>query len=500
MKKYVSVKDETKKNIEGCTEQDKVKKVCKFERIICTIIIIIGFFLMDLNEDIATSVILIGIFLILILPKLTKKKLKKGIEFSQVKTEKPADIHEVITEKELFKESEKNIKLESDFKLSDIDYEFPSIELLREESEIKDVIQSKEYIDSESKIIVGIKENANTKIIDIQETSHMLIAGTTGIGKTTLLDNIIINILYKSKPEETKFVMFDTNNNSLRLYSGIPHLLIPVIKDAKKSVGALEWIVQEIENRNKLFLTENAEDFVKFNKKMESYNKNKLPTIVVIIDEISDIVNNDKENVEDALIRITKKGKKTGIFLIISTNRPSADIISGSIKANIYTRISFFLPSRLDSKLILDMDGAEKLKNHGDILFKTIGITTPKKYHCPYISIDEIKNVVNFLTNGGSDYNEDVLEKIGKANSIDKELEEYLDDETDIFLMDAIEAVIEVGQASASFIQRRFKLGYARAGRIIDQMEARGIISGYEGSKPRKVLISKEEWEQLKNI
>lgn len=468
-------------------EQEKVNKICKFERIICAFIIVIGFLLMDLNEDMATVVILLGIFLIIIVPMITKKKLKKK-STTELKTK----------EIEEFKELEKNTELENEFTVYDINYEFPPKELLVEESEIKEVIHSKEYIDSESKIIVGLKENTKTQIIDIQKTSHMLIAGTTGIGKTTLLDNIIINILYKSRPDETKFVIFDTSNNSLRLYNGIPHLLIPVIRDAKKSIGALAWIVQEIENRNTLFLNENVEDFVGYNKKMELCNKNKLPTIVVIIDEISDIVNNDKENVEDCLVRITKKGRRTGIFLIISTNRPSTDIVSGSIKANIYTRISFFLPARLDSKLILDMDGAESLKKHGDILFKTIGITTPKKYHCPYVSIDEIKNVVHFVTKGGHAYSEEILDKIEKAYSTDNELKEDLDDKTDPFLMDAIEAVMEMGQASASFIQRRFKIGYARAGKIIDQMEERGIISGYEGSGPRKILISKERWNELK--
>lgn len=488
MKKHVSVMDETNSKNESYVEQDKVKKICKIERIICTIIIIIGFFLMDLNEDIATSVILLGIFLIIVLPKLTMKKVITP-EFLQNKIETSIDIDELkTTERELFKKSEKSIKLENDDTIYEYNYEFPSIELLTEENEIKDVIQSREYIDNESKIIVGLKESSNTKIIDLQETSHMLIAGTTGIGKTTLLDNIIINILYKSKPDETKFVMFDTNNNSLRLYNGIPHLLIPVITDAKKSVGALAWVVDEIENRNKKFLNETAEDFIEFNKKMETYNKNKLPTIVVIIDEISDIVNNDKEKVEEYLVKITKRGKKAGIFLIMSTNRPSMDIVSGAIKANIFTRISFFLPARLDSKLILDMDGAEKLKNHGDILFKTIGITTPKKYHCPYVSIDGIKKVVNFLKNFENYYPMDVLEKIDNNNN-NKDL---YSDETDELLMDAIEIVLATGQASASFLQRRFKISYSRAGEIIDQMEEMGVISGYQGSKAREVLWTLE--------
>ena len=187
------------------------------------------------------------------------------------------------------------------------------------------------------------------------------------------------------------------------------------------------------------------------------------------------------------------------MFLIISTNRPSNDIISSTIKANIYTRISFFLPAKLDSRLILDIDGAEKLRGYGDILFKTIGVITPQKYHCPYISSKGIKNIVDFLKNNGVYYNEDILEQIEKANNEEKKLG-INEDETDPFLMEAIDTVIETGQASTSFIQRRFKVGYAQAGRIIDQLEELGVIGKYQGSKPREVLISKERWYEIKNI
>ena len=474
-------------------KQSNINKICKIERILFAIVMFIGFCLIEFNADVGTAIILFGIFLIIVLPKLTIKIFAKEntTQVFQNKIENNSNINKT---NEVFEKSEDNIELKVEHEISEINYEFPMPELLSDDKEIREIIESKEYIDAESKTVVGLKEELNTKIIDLQETSHILIAGTTGIGKTTLLDNIIIDIIYKSKPDETKFIMFDTSNNSLRTYNGIPHLLIPVITDAKKSVGALAWIVQEIENRNKIFLSNNIEDITGFNKKMESYNKGKLPTIIVVIDEVSDIVNIDKEDVDEYLTRITKQGKKAGVFLILSTNRPSTDIVSGSIKANIYTRMSFFLPARLDSKLILDMDGAEKLKNHGDILFKTIGITTPQKYHCPYISTNGIKKVVNFLKgSSNNNYQTEILDKIENSNQFD------IDNEADPLLEDAIEIVIETGQASTSFIQRRFKVGYARSGKIIDQMEERGIISGYQGSKPREVLMTKERWEELKN-
>lgn len=302
--------------------------------------------------------------------------------------------------------------------VEDEDYEFPPIELLNQELEIMKVLSSKEFKENKSKTIIGFKADSNVKTtIDIQETSHILIAGTTGIGKTTLLDNIIVDVLYKAKPNEIKFVMFDTNNNSLRTYNGIPHLLIPVITDVKKAIGALAWVVQEIENRYQVFFNQSVDDIMGYNEKTQ---ENKLPVILVIIDEVSDIINYNKDEIEELLIRITKFGKKAGVFLIISTNRPSTNIISGTIKANIYTRISFFLPAKLDSRLILDVDGAEKLRAHGDMLFKTIGVITPQKYHCPYISLEGIKNIVNFFKRDEVYYNKDILEQIEKKIVIEK--------------------------------------------------------------------------------
>lgn len=489
-----------------------LKMLCIIERIVI-IGIVIRLCLFNINGNIRSLIILLGVFLLIFLPDQTKKiyneKEKntnniKDTNFNSSNLDFSENIETKQTEKMEELKKDKSKTLDELNNMKKINYKLPNLDLLCDNIEIKDILQSKEFEDSKSKVLFGVKENLNTKIIDINETSHILIAGTTGIGKTTLLDNIIINILFKSKPNEVKFIMIDTSNNGLRLYNGIPHLLIPVITDSNKSVGTLAWVVQEIENRNRMFFSENVEDFTDFNKKMEANKKSKLSEIIVIIDEIYEIINKDREDVEKELISITRQGKKTGIFLIISTNRPSTDIVSGAIKANIYTRISFFLPSRLDSKLILDMDGAEKLKNHGDVLFKTLGITKPNKYHCPYLSIEGIKNVVEFfLKTNEACYSADILENIENHiyNDIFKNTEDdnYYDIGADPLLMDVIDAVVTTGQASASFIQRRFKIGYARASVLIDQLEERGIISGYQGNKPRQVLMSVERLEELKH-
>ncbi len=478
--------------------KNNLKILCIIERVLI-IAIVIGICLMDINGDVRSLIIILGIILLIYLPEQTKKKFEKkeeSIEEAIHNSIKDYNDYNQLEKIELNvvdipteNTEKKDLRIEENNDIVKSSYENPTIDLLSEDVEIRDVIQSKEYTDSKSKIIVGVKEDLNTKIIDIQETSHILIAGTTGIGKTTLLDNIIINIIYKTKPDEVKFIMFDTSNNSLRLYNGIPHLLLPVITNVKLASGVLAWIVQEIENRNKEFLRENVENLTEFNKKMETEERKKIPPIIILIDEISDIVNYDRDSINEFLAKITKQGEKAGIYMIISTNRPSSDIISGAVKANIFTRISFYLPSRLDSKVILDMDGAETLTNRGDILFKTIGIAKPEKYHCPNISTTGVKNVVNFFRNTGNNYQNDALNEINGK---------YFDEDEDPFLQEAIETVVETGQASTSFIQRRLKVGYARAGEIIDQLEERGIIDGYEGSKPRKVLWTIEDLEKYK--
>ena len=379
------------------------------------------------------------------------------------------------------------------------------IEIPNKEKEVvhlRDIIDSNEFKSAKSKLAFALGKNAAGEAIvtDIAKMPHVLIAGSTGSGKSVCINTLITSIIYKSKPSEVKLVMVDPKVVELSVYNGIPHLLIPVVTDPKKAAGALAWAVQEMVNRYHLFAEKNVRDIAGYNEALEKEGaEGKLPQIVIIIDELADLMMVAKNDVEDAICRLAQMARAAGMHLVIATQRPSVDVITGIIKANIASRISFAVTSQVDSRTILDSAGAEKLLGKGDMLFFPTGVLKPIRIQGAFVSDGEVEKIVSFLKeNGGPTYSEDVLEKIERANTTDKELDEQNDDETDPFLMEAIDTVVDLGQASASFIQRRFKVGYARAGRIIDQMEARGIISGYEGSKPRQVLVSKEQWQELK--
>ena len=379
------------------------------------------------------------------------------------------------------------------------------IEIPNKEKEVvhlRDIIDSNEFKNAKSKLSFALGKNAAGEAIvtDIAKMPHVLIAGSTGSGKSVCINTIITSIIYKAKPSEVKLVMVDPKVVELSVYNGIPHLLIPVVTDPKKAAGALAWAVQEMVIRYHLFAEKNVRDIAGYNEALEKEGaEGKLPQIVIIIDELADLMMVAKNDVEDAICRLAQMARAAGMHLVIATQRPSVDVITGIIKANIASRISFAVTSQVDSRTILDSAGAEKLLGKGDMLFFPTGVLKPIRIQGAFVSDSEVEKIVSFLKeNGGPTYSEDVLEKIERANSTDKELDEQDDDETDPFLMEAIDTVVDLGQASASFIQRRFKVGYARAGRIIDQMEARGIISGYEGSKPRQVLVSKEQWQELK--
>ena len=379
------------------------------------------------------------------------------------------------------------------------------IEIPNKEKEVvhlRDIIDSNEFKSAKSKLAFALGKNAAGEAIvtDIAKMPHVLIAGSTGSGKSVCINTLITSIIYKSKPSEVKLVMVDPKVVELSVYNGIPHLLIPVVTDPKKAAGALAWAVQEMVNRYHLFAEKNVRDIAGYNEALEKEGaEGKLPQIVIIIDELADLMMVAKNDVEDAICRLAQMARAAGMHLVIATQRPSVDVITGIIKANIASRISFAVTSQVDSRTILDSAGAEKLLGKGDMLFFPTGVLKPIRIQGAFVSDGEVEKIVSFLKeNGGPTYSEDVLEKIERANTTDKELDEQDDDETDPFLMEAIDTVVDLGQASASFIQRRFKVGYARAGRIIDQMEARGIISGYEGSKPRQVLVSKEQWQELK--
>lgn len=381
------------------------------------------------------------------------------------------------------------------------------IEIPNKEKEsvpLRDVIESEEFENNKSKLTVALGKDVAGKVMlaDIAKMPHVLIAGSTGSGKSVCINTIITSIIYNSKPSEVKLVMVDPKVVELSVYNGIPHLLIPVVTDPRKAAGALAWAVQEMDNRYNLFAGKGVRDLKGYNMAVENDEESagKLPQIVIIIDELADLMMVAAKEVEESICRLAQKARAAGMHLVIATQRPSVDVITGLIKANVPSRIAFAVSSQIDSRTILDQVGAEKLLGKGDMLFYPVGSTKPTRVQGAFVSDSEVEKIVDFVkSNGVANYNEDILEEIEKSNKTEGQIEqESEDDDSDPFLMDAIEIVIEVGQASASFIQRKFKVGYARAARIIDQMEARGIISGYEGSKPRQVLITPERWQELK--
>ena len=367
---------------------------------------------------------------------------------------------------------------------------------------LRSIIESKEFIDSKSKLTFGLGKDVagNVVVTDIAKMPHILIAGSTGSGKSVCINTMITSIIYKAKPSEVKLLMIDPKIVELSVYNGTPHLLIPVVTDPKKAAGALEWAVQEMEKRYNLFAEKKVRDIKGFNSVAEKIGELPLPQIVIIIDELADLMMVSSKEVENSICRLAQKARAAGMHLVIATQRPSVNVITGVIKANIPSRIAFAVSSQVDSRTILDEGGAEKLLGKGDMLFYPTGIPKPIRIQGAFVSDKEVENIVKFIKkDGDSVYDTDIMESIDKANEPDKvENDEDKDDTIDPLLDEAIEMVVENQQASTSYIQRRFKVGYSRAGRIIDQMEERGIISGYNGSKPREVLMSKERWQELK--
>ena len=380
--------------------------------------------------------------------------------------------------------------------------EVPNTE--KETVHFRDVVESDAFQDSKSKLSVALGKDVagNMEIADIAKMPHALIAGATGSGKSVCINTIITSIIYKAKPSEVKFVMVDPKVVELSVYNGIPHLLIPVVTDPKKAAGALAWAVQEMDNRYNVFAQKGVRDLKGYNALAEKEEgTGTLPQIVIIIDELADLMMVAAKEVEDSICRLAQKARAAGMHLIIATQRPSVDVITGIIKANIPSRIAFAVSSQVYSRTILDQVGAEKLLGKGDMLFYPSGAPKPVRVQGAFVSDEEVEKIVSFVkSNGVATYNEDILDSIENSNKTDKELADEAaagEDDTDPLLRDAIDVVVETGQASTSFIQRRFKVGYARAGRIIDQMEERGIISGYQGSKPRQVLMTLERLQEL---
>ncbi len=360
---------------------------------------------------------------------------------------------------------------------------------------LKEILQSEEYLNLDSNIPLALGKDitGKTVISSIDRMPHLLIAGATGSGKSVCINTIIMSILFKAHPDDVKLLLIDPKVVELNIYNGIPHLLIPVVTDPKKAAMALDWAVKEMERRYKLFADNNVRDIKSYNRMLADEAGEKLPNIVIIIDELADLMMVAAKEIEDYICRLAQMARAAGMYLIIATQRPSVDVITGTIKANIPSRISFAVSSQIDSRTILDMSGAEKLLGKGDMLFFPSNLPKPVRVQGAFVSDEEVKRVVDFLkSQNTAEYDDEVMSTIeNEANMND------LHRDADELLPDAISLVVDEGQASISLLQRRLKIGYARAARIIDQMEERGIVGGYEGSKPRKVLISKEELDSI---
>ncbi|MEG1141095.1 MAG: DNA translocase FtsK [Clostridia bacterium] len=363
---------------------------------------------------------------------------------------------------------------------------------------LREIVDSKEFKNHKSNIAFSLGKDAAGEIIvgDIAKMPHVLVAGATGSGKSVCINSIIVSILYKSKPSDVKLILVDPKMVELSGYNGIPHLLIPVVTDPKKAAGALNWAVQEMVNRYNLFASKGVKDINGYNNILDIC---KLPQIVIIIDELADLMMVAPNDVEDAICRLAQMARAAGMHLVIATQRPSVDVITGIIKANIPSRIAFTVSSQIDSRTILDSAGAEKLLGKGDMLYYPVGATKPQRIQGTFISEKEIETIVDSIKEDkNSEYSDEILKEIEK-NSVGKvKVSDEDADTEDILINDAMDLIVDMGQASASMLQRRFKIGYSRAGRIVDQLEARGYISGYDGSKPRQLLISKESWQEIK--
>ena len=375
---------------------------------------------------------------------------------------------------------------------------------------IRDVIDSRAFAEHRSRVAfaVGKDIGGNAIVGDIAKLPHVLIAGTTGSGKSVCTNSLIVSLLYKSTPEEVRFIMVDPKMVELAPYNGIPHLLIPVVTDPKKAAGALQWAVYEMMKRYKLFSENGVKDLAGFNALAgRSQELKKMPTVVVVIDELADLMLVAAKEVEESICRVAQMGRAAGMHLVIATQRPSSDVITGLMKANIPSRIAFAVASSLESRIILDTTGAEKLVGKGDMLYAPLGAGKPTRVQGCFITPEEIERVVDYVKQSGeAEYSQDVMDKIeqavkekekggGKSAGAPKPAGESPDDE---LLSAAVDVVLETGQASVSMLQRRLKLGYARAARLVDQMEERGYVGPFEGSKPRQLLIDKAKWQELK--
>ena len=378
----------------------------------------------------------------------------------------------------------------------------------------REVIDSPEFAKHKSKVsfAVGKDIGGNRIIGDIGKLPHLLIAGTTGSGKSVCMNSLIISLLYKAKPEEVKLIMIDPKMVELGIYNGIPHLLIPVVTDPKKAAGSLQWAVTEMMRRYRMMADAGVRDLESYNKQARMSADDELepmPQIVVVIDELADLMLVAAKEVEESICRIAQMGRASGIHLVIATQRPSADVITGLMKANIPSRIAFAVASAMESRIILDTAGAEKLVGKGDMLYAPLGQGKPKRVQGCFITDNEVQDVVTFIKDSSeAEYSDSVMAEIDKkaaesgksgSGSSGGTAAETESSDGDEMLPAAVDVILETGQASVSMLQRRLKLGYARAARIMDEMEERGIVGPFEGSKPRQLLITREQWQAIKD-
>lgn len=354
---------------------------------------------------------------------------------------------------------------------------------------LKDIISSKEYLECESAMPLSLGKDLTGRPVlsKIESMPHLLIAGATGSGKSVCINTIILSTIFRSGPQEVKFILIDPKMVELSIYNGIPHLVVPVVTDPRKASAALGWAVKEMERRYSLFAENMVRDIKTYRAKIAGTDAEDLPYIVIIIDELSDLMMVAAQEVEEQICRLAQMARACGIHLIVATQRPSVDVITGTIKANIPSRISFAVSSQIDSRTILDVSGAEKLLGRGDMLFSHSSFRSMLRLQGAFVSEREVEDIVNYIRDTSTaDYDEVAIEEIDRRNHNATRLEDQ-----DELLEKAVDIVISEGQASVSLLQRKLKVGYARAGRLVDTMEELGIIGASEGSKPRRLLVSR---------
>ena len=376
---------------------------------------------------------------------------------------------------------------------------------------MRELISSSIFKSSKSKltVVLGKDISGEVTVADLAKMPHLLIAGSTGSGKSVCINSFIISILYNAKPSEVRLLMIDPKVVELGIYNGIPHLLVPVVTDARKAAGALGWAVNEMTKRYKIFADNNVRDIYSYNEFVEqevaksaekAETLEKMPQIVIVIDELSDLMMAAPNEVEDYICRLAQMARAAGMHLVIATQRPSVDVITGIIKANIPSRIALAVSSQIDSRTILDMSGAEKLLGRGDMLFSPAGSSKPTRVQGCYVTDKEIEKVIKYVKSSQqSDYDNNIAKEIEKNSAREnlKTSDDRSEVKIDPVMKEAIKCVVEAGQASTSFLQRRLRVGYARAGRLIDEMEQMGIVGPHEGSKPRQVLINYQQFLEM---